>query len=132
MASYYRRYVRNFSEITGPLHALTGKAGVKAGKPLTSSFTWSLEAEKSFEALKTALCETPVLAYPNFDKDFVLEKDASLKGLGACLSQYDDSGRLHPVAYASRGLRGPEKNYPGVSSFKLELLALKWAVSDKF
>ena len=70
--------------------------------------------------------------YPRFDREFVLEVDASLKWLGACLSQVDDKGKLRPVAYASRGLRGPERNYPDLSSFKLELLALKWAVSEKF
>ena len=70
--------------------------------------------------------------YPRFDREFVLEVDASLKGLGACLSQVDDKGKLRPVAYASRGLRGPERNYPDFSSFKLELLALKWAVSETF
>ena len=70
------------------------------------------------------------MAYPQFDRDFVLEVAASLKGLGACLSQRDDSGCLHPVAYASRGLRGAERNYSDLSSFKLELLALKWAVRE--
>ena len=68
--------------------------------------------------LKAALCEAPVLAFPRFDRDFTLEVDVSLKGLGTCLSQFDDNGELHPVAY--------------LSSFKLELLALKWAVSEKF
>ena len=62
----------------------------------------------------------------------MLGVDASLKGLGACLSQVDDDGMLRPVAFASRGLRGAERNYPDLSSFKLELLALKWAVSEKF
>ena len=72
------------------------------------------------------------MAYPNFDKDFILEVDASLKGLGACLLQPDGEGALHPIAYASRGLRGAERGYSDLSSFKLELLALKWAVSEKF
>ena len=62
----------------------------------------------------------------------MLEVDASLKGLEACLSQIDDDGNLRPVAFTSRGLRGAERNYPDFSSFKLELLALKWAVSEKF
>ena len=67
-----------------------------------------------------------------FDQPFVVEIDASLKGLGACLSQRGDDGKLHPLAYASRGLRDVEKNYPDYSSFKLELLGLKWAIADKF
>ena len=76
--------------------------------------------------------QCPLLTYPRFDHDFVLEVDASLKGLGKCLSQVDENGKLRPVAFASRGLRGAECNYPDFSSFKLELLALKWAVSEKF
>ena len=72
------------------------------------------------------------MAYPDFAQPFVLEVDASLKGLGACLAQNDTECRKHPVAYASRGLRGVESRYPDYSSFKIELLALKWAVVDKF
>ena len=131
LASYYRRFVAGFSKIAEPLHALTRKAEEKVGNP--SPVTgWSEDANNSFNALKQALCEAPVLGFPCFDRDFVLEVDASLKGLGACLCQYDDSGKLHPVAYASRGLRGAERGYSDLSSFKLEFLALKWAVSEKF
>ena len=131
LASYYRRYVKGFSRVAAPLHELTAKTLPKAGK-CTGTFVWSAEANEAFMFLKAALCEAPVLAFPRFDRDFTLEVDASLKGLGACLSQFDDNGELHPVAYASRGLRGAEKNYADLSSFKLELLALKWAVSEKF
>ena len=111
------------------MHELTAKALPKAGK---CKFEWSTEANESFVFLKNALCEAPVLAFPRFDRDFTLEVDASLRGLGACLSQFSDDGDLHPVAYASRGLRGAERNYADLSSFKLELLAMKWAVSEKF
>ena len=83
-------------------------------------------------SLKQALYSAPILTYPRFDREFVLKVDASLKGLGACLSQLDEDGKLRPVAFASRGLRGAERNYLDYSSFKLELLALKWAVSEKY
>ena len=53
----------------------------------------------------------PVLVYPNFDVDFVLETDASVKGLGAVLSQYQSDGVLHLVAFASRSLSPAERNY---------------------
>ena len=131
LVSYYRRFVRNFAKIAENLHALTGKAQSKAGKANTP-FVWSAEADLAFCTLKKALCEALVLSYPCFERDFVLETDASGKGLGACLCQADDQGQLHPVAYASRGLRGAEKNYSDMSSFKLEFLALKWAVSEQF
>lgn len=63
--------------------------------------------------------------YPNFDLDFVVETDASIKGLGAILSQYHN-GNLHPIAYASRALTQPEKNY---CITDLETLAIVWALS---
>ena len=115
LASYYRRYVKGFSAIAAPLHKLSVRPTEQAGKS-ARPFIWSAEANEAFETLKRALCETPVLAFPRFDRDFVLEIDASLRGLGACLSQYDESGNLHPVAYASRGLRGAERNCSDFSS----------------
>ena len=70
-------------------------------------------------SLKQALCSAPILTYPPFDREFVLEVDASLKGIAACLSQLDEVGRLQPVAFASRGMRGAERNYIDSPSFKL-------------
>ena len=71
----------------------------------------------------------PVLAFADFKKPFLLETDASIEGLGAVLSQEQDDGRYHPVAYASRGLKGGELKY---HSSKLEFLALKWAMTKQF
>ena len=71
----------------------------------------------------------PVLAFVDFEKLFLLETDASSCGLGAVLSQKQDDGKFHPVAYASRELKGGEKKY---HSSKLEFLALKWAMTDQF
>ena len=81
----------------------------------------------AFTKLKEHLTTAPVLAYPDFSKPFVVETDASFQGLGAVLSQ--DHG---VIAYASRGLRPAERNDANYSSMKLELLALKWAITDKF
>ena len=71
----------------------------------------------------------PVLAFADFKKPFLLETDASIEGLGAVLSQKQDDGHYHPVAYASRGLKGGELKY---HSSKLEFLALKWAMTEQF
>ena len=130
LASYYRRFIPGFSSIASTLHAL--KSGHVYGKGASTKFQWTPEAEEAFLKLKVALTEAPVLVYPQYDKTFFVEVDASFQGLGACLSQMDACGRLHPIAYASRGLRGSERNYPDYSSFKLELLGLKWAIADKF
>ena len=66
----------------------------------------------------------PVLVYPDFEQKFILETDASLRGLGAVLSQMEQ-GLLHTVSYASRSLSSPEKNY---SISELETLAVVWAI----
>ncbi len=91
-------------------------------------FEWSEECEKAFEALKERLITAPVLGYPNYSLPFVLQTDASGEGLGAVLAQVQD-GVEKVIAYASRGLRPPETRYP---AHKLEFLALKWAVTEKF
>ena len=84
-----------------------------------------LQCEESFSALKSKLVSASVLAYADFLCPFILETDASHSWLGAVLSQETDSG-VRPVAYASSG------NMSNYSSMKLEFLALKWAVTEKF
>ena len=86
-------------------------------------------ALKAFEMLKQACMNSPVLAFADYTKDFLLETDASKEGLGAVLSQKQEDGQFHPVAYGSRVLTTHEKNY---HSTKLEFLALKWAVMEHF
>ena len=67
--------------------------------------------------------------FPDFDKPFLLETDASKEGLGVVLSQKQDDGCYHPVAFGSRTLTPSEQNY---HSSKLEFLALKWSVTEHF
>ena len=95
-------------------------------------FKWNTEHLESFNKLKEALTSAPVLAYPDYTKPFILETDASLKGLGAVLTQEDDEGNFHVISYASRMLKPYERFMRNYSSAKLELLALKWAVCEKF
>jgi len=72
-----------------------------------------------------------VLGYADYSIPFVVETDASLEGLGAVLSQVQD-GKKRVIAYASRCLRQTERNMENYSSMKLELLAMKWAITEKF
>ncbi|KAL0152304.1 hypothetical protein M9458_052027 [Cirrhinus mrigala] len=132
-ASYYRRFVEGFAKLAAPLHKLVGEfAGVK-GKHAGRSFVsaWSAGCQESFEGLKGKLTTAPVLAYADFSKPFILEVDASHQGLGAVLSQ-ECEGKVRPVAYASRSLRPTERNMSNYSSMKLEFVALKWAMTEKF
>ena len=89
-------------------------------------FRWDSEHQESFDRLKEALISSPILAYPDYSKPFILETDASLKGLGAVLTQENDEGNCRVISYASRTLKPYERLMRKYSSAKLELLALKW------
>ena len=88
------------------------------------SLTLNKEAKEAFSVLKTIMT-TPVLAYPDPNKEYLLETDASKLCLGAVLSQKQSDGRYHPVAFGSRALRGAELKY---HSTKLVFLAMKWGI----
>ncbi|MCB4779085.1 MAG: DDE-type integrase/transposase/recombinase, partial [Sulfurovum sp.] len=132
-ASYYRRFIQGFSKIAGPLHDhLVAKGNARHKKKGADiSKLWDQQHQKAFEGLKTALTTVPVLGFAEFTKPFILETDASHDGLSAILSQ-DQDGHRRVLAYASRRLRPTEKNQANYSSMKLEFLALKWAITEKF
>lgn len=134
-ASYYRRFVEGFSKISAPLHRLVGRLSGPRQKgktpPIPLATAWDKPCEDAFQRLKGKLTSAPVLAYADFKRPFLLEIDASHGGLGAVLSQ-EHEGKVRPVAFASRGLKPTERNMENYSSMKLELLALKWAVTEKF
>ena len=92
---------------------------------------WTRECQTAFEDLRYALTRAPVLGYADYTKEFILEVDASNHGLGAVLSQMQD-GRQRVIAYASRTLRVSESTAANYSSFKLELMAKRWAMVEKF
>ena len=118
LATYYRRFIRDFSELAAPLTDLTGKR---------VSFKWTEDEAHAFECLKKKLVSAPVLAHPLFDKDhpFVLKTDASGIGLGAILSQVQE-GKERVVAYASRKLNKAEQSY-GIP--EREALAMVWGIN---
>lgn len=111
LAGYYRRFVKIFGAIAKPLTELLKKGQL---------FIWSPVAEASFQALKDSLISAPVLALPDFEKPFVIETDASDKGIGPVLQQGG-----HPIAYVSRALG--LKNQ-GLSTYEKESLAILMAV----
>ena len=89
----------------------------------------SPEAHEAFNRLKPACLQAPILTSPDFNKPFLLETDASGRGLGAVLSQKQADGLYHPIAYASRVMNETEQRY---HSNKQEFLALKWAITEQF
>jgi transposase InsO family protein len=101
-ANYYRRFIKGFAELARPLHRLTER---------TSSFAWTTECQNSFDQLRMCLCSSPILAYPDFRKPFILDTDASDTGIGGVLSQIDDEGRERAIAYGNRLLTKPERQY---------------------
>lgn len=110
LAGYYRKFIKGYALISRPLNDLLKKG----------AFKWNESAKHAFLTLKHALISAPVLAIPNFSKIFVVETDASQKGIGAVLVQ--DS---HPIAYISKSL-GPR--WQMLSVYEKELLALVFAV----
>ena len=134
LAGYYRRFIRNFASIAAPLHNLLHGSGKSKKKKQKSSppgmSAWDSTCDTAFQELKEKLTSSPVLGHPDFSRPFILEIDASMSGLGAVLSQDQENGRV-VLCYASRALRNHEKNMKNYSSMKLELLTLKWAVTEK-
>ena len=97
MASYYRNFIYGFSTVVKPLTELTSK-NVK--------FVWESKHTEAFEKLKQALCESPVLAHPDYKVPFTIFTDASNVGVGAVLTQ---NGQ--PIWFASRSLSVDERKY---------------------
>ncbi|KAK6178710.1 hypothetical protein SNE40_011231 [Patella caerulea] len=140
---YYRRYVPDFSRRAKPLFDLlqvkgattTQKTKHKKKKDQRSSASdveWTDEHRACLNELINSLILPPVMGYPDFSQKFQLHVDASHQGLGAILYQKSVvDGKLKVIAYASRTLTPAEKNYY-MHSGKLEFLALKWAIADRF
>ncbi|KAK3517178.1 hypothetical protein QTP70_000771 [Hemibagrus guttatus] len=90
-ANFYRRFIRNYSSVAGPLTSLL------RGKP--KRLTWTDKARAAIQQLKTCFTTAPILRHPDPDRSFVVEVDASSSGLGAVLSQkHGDPGSFTPAA----------------------------------
>ena len=111
-------------------HLSTKQAKVFKNKKNKKAVTWEWgdAQQNAFDTVKQKLTSPPILAYANYSMPYELHVDASSLGLGAVLYQ-TQNGVKKVIAYASRGLRQPERRYP---VHKLEFLALKWSVTDKF
>lgn len=99
--SYYRRFIKQFTDIARPLHKLTEK---------TEKFSWTPQCDEAFKNPKIALTSAPILRYPNLNLPSVLDTDASAFAMGGVLSQIED-GIERPIAYFSKSFNKPERNY---------------------
>ena len=105
-------FIWRFAKITTPLHRLTAKT--------TEKFKWSPYCDLAFRVLKEKLVSAPVLAFPCFDQEFIVDCDASDYGLGAVISQRQE-GNEKVIAYASRVLEDCKRWY---RTTKKEMLAM--------
>jgi hypothetical protein len=111
ICTYYRKFVKGFSQLCAPLIDLTKKG----------AFKWNEEAQMTMDKMKKVMSTCLVLALPDFNLPFTLECDALGEGIGAILMQ-----NRHPLAYESRKLRGPELLY---KIYDKEMLAIMHALA---
>ena len=102
-ANFYRRFIQDYSRVARPLTELTKKTGGK--------WAWNPEAEAAFKELKKRFTTAPILAHFDAQRAVIIETDTSDFAIGAVLSQCDEEGRLHPVAFHSRKFTPAEINY---------------------
>ena len=124
--NHYHRFIQSYAKVAWPLNALISGDNANHKKSLVK---WNPECQQAFDQLKDLCTKTLILAYADYKKPFQLQTDASNLVLGAVLYQNDDNGRQRVIAYASRSISNTKRNYP---AHKLEFLALKWVVTDRF
>lgn len=140
-AGYYRRFIKGYSAIAKPLNDLTReyfstRKNLKSLDLKVHQFDpkqpfgsrWSPHCQLAFTTLIEKLTSAPVLGFADPKRPYILHTDASTTGLGAALYQEQDSN-FRAIAFASRRLSLSESRYP---AHKLEFLALKWSVTEKF
>ena len=118
LSGYYRRFIKDYAKIAEPLIKQ-----LRQLKERNYHLNWNSQCTIAFETLKKKLTNAPIMSTPNFKEPFILELDACEYGLGAVLAQEYDK-RKFVIAYASRTLSPPERNY---SATEREALAIVWA-----
>ena len=113
LCNYYRKFIKNFAKIMEPLRNLLKK---------NVTFIWDESKDEAFNKLKSAFKDNEFLIFPDPEKEFILETDASDYAVGCVQSQiYDKDKLLHPIAFHSRALNKNEINY---TIYDKELLAI--------
>ncbi len=113
LATYYRRFIKDFSAIAAPIHTVNKNGG---------EWSWGDKQQEAFDKLKAAFTTAPVLAHYDPTLQTILQTDASFFGWGFVLSQINaETGLEHPIIYESGRFRGAELNY---STNEKELMAI--------
>ena len=124
--NHYRRFIHKYANITRPLNLLISGDNENKKK---QAITWNEDCEESFKKLKQLCSSTPILAYADYSRPLKLHTGACSLGFSAVLYQTGEDGLDRVIAYASRTLSRLERNY---KAYKVEFLALKWALTDQF
>lgn len=114
MAGFYRRFCRNFAEVSVPLTDLVSPK---------KKFVWSPACQAAFDKIKLILSTEPVLKLPDFSKQFIIETDTSDVGLGAVLLQMGNDDVLHPICYHSSKLKSHQRGCATIEKEALSLLS---------
>ena len=126
LIGHYRWFIKGFAWIAQLLNEHLAREGASRKSDWVSLSENALE---TFQAFKWACMSSPVLAFTNYMKDFLLKTDASKEGLGVVVSQKQADRHFHLVAYGSWALTAHKKNY---HSTKLKFLPLKWDITEHF
>ena len=133
---FHKRHIKGYSKIASPLYGLLQQSDTDSQdkrqhyakiKHRSISTKWTQDCENSFQTLKHALINPPVLGWADFDRKFILRTDAAKYGLGYELFQLDDNNREVMICYGGRALRKSEKNY---SASELELLGIIFGIKS--
>ena len=135
LSGFLRRYIKDYAIIARPItDLLQGYSNKKQSRSSNlklekEHFVWGKDQQAAFNKLKQVIAKDVTLAFPNFNLPFKLSCDASRNGLGGWLEQVQPNGKYRPIAFASRKTSNAERQYP---VHKIEFLALKWCVTEKF
>jgi hypothetical protein len=111
--NFVRRFVPDFAVMVKPIHNLLKQ---------DHSFSWTDDVENDFEGIKKAISSAPVLAKPDFEKEFTIYTNATEEAVSVVLMQNDDQGNEKPVAYMSQSLSDDEFKYSFIEKHAFSLV----------
>ena len=123
LASYYRKFTKNFAHIAAPLTDLTRGYAVSKGNKISLQDKWTDSHQRAFQTLKDIISNEVTLAFPNLEKPFKLSTDASSFAVGGVLSQVDsETGLDRPITFYSKRLTDTERKYSTLDKESFSLI----------